>query len=500
MPRLPTTVTRIASTQKEHIGRLLKQTGDLNSAHNELRWLAEHAARLNFQSVSEIERQNKGFADVELRRKLSQHATGKVSALEALVRRRASGEPLQYIIGNQPFGELDIICEPNVLIPRPETETWSTNLANYLTSARIVSDKKKLGILDICSGSGAIALNLHQLLRQRTYPRSTPASQVSAQQVINQKPMDLQIMGIDVSEEAISLSERNKDHNIAAKSLTLHAVNEVCFKRMDVLKMRAPVAKQELSNLLSNPNWTYGKSWDVLVANPPYIAPDDYAVGGRTEGSVRDHEPRLALVPPSPEGSLHPGDTFYPKLLQIAQMVSSDLIVLELGDDEQAARVRDMVIRAKLAKQGRLCIETWYDDELITVHTDYEGKELPRPLSVRKIGDTFKQTAEKPAHSARVVAIWRQSWATRRMVSHKLEYDQLKKSSSGPLSDVDKKKARKVYKTEIQNSIRRSKRKAAAMSYAKSLKTQGNKSKGQGVALAQQNADSGEDEGRRWQS
>jgi HemK-like putative methylase len=368
------------------------------------------------------------------------------------------------------------------LIPRAETETWSSNLATYLLNARIVSDKPKLSILDLCSGSGAIALNLHHALRNRTFPRSTPASQVSAEQLETQKPMDLQIMGIDVSEAAIDLSERNRDHNIANNILTYHASSEVCFRRMDILKEHGAAIKEKLSKLLSNPSWEHGKRWDILVANPPYIAPDDYAAGGRTESSVRDYEPQLALVPPSPEGSLHAGDTFYPKLLKMAKTVSADLIVLELGDDDQASRVRNMVHKADLTKQRRLCVETWYDDGMITVHTDYEGKELPRPVSVRRTGKEYKPTGAKPTRSARVVAIWRQNWASRRMQSLNLDFSELKKMVSASWTPLDTLKARKVDRTEVQNSIRRSKRKAAVASYAKSLRSQGNFSEGPRVS------------------
>jgi methylase of polypeptide subunit release factors len=75
---------------------LLPICRDLSSAQNELRWLGEHAAEV-----------------------ASKQGLGKESRLlQRFVNRRARGEPLQYILGTEFFGELEIKCRPGVLIPR----------------------------------------------------------------------------------------------------------------------------------------------------------------------------------------------------------------------------------------------------------------------------------------------------------------------------------------------------------------------------------------------
>lgn len=77
---------------------LLPVCRDLTTARNELRWMREHAINVS---------QRLGYSD---------HAM----VLYGLVNRRAKGEPLQYIIGTEFVGELEITCRPGVLIPRQE--------------------------------------------------------------------------------------------------------------------------------------------------------------------------------------------------------------------------------------------------------------------------------------------------------------------------------------------------------------------------------------------
>ncbi|MEX3514354.1 MULTISPECIES: peptide chain release factor N(5)-glutamine methyltransferase [unclassified Corynebacterium] len=81
-------------------------------------------------------------------------------ALEPLVRRREQREPLQHIVGTAPFGPLDLAVGPGVFIPRPETEVladWAKGKAEGLIKR---GNKSRLTILDLCTGSGALAAYL----------------------------------------------------------------------------------------------------------------------------------------------------------------------------------------------------------------------------------------------------------------------------------------------------------------------------------------------------
>lgn len=82
--------------------------------------------------------------------------------------------------------------------------------------------------------------------------------------------------------------------------------------------------------------------WDVVVSNPPYVSPRGYA--RETARSVRNYEPRLALVPDvGGDGSVHEaGDGFYPRLLEIAWGVGARVVLVEVADMAQAVRVAGM--------------------------------------------------------------------------------------------------------------------------------------------------------------
>jgi len=98
MPRIPPTLLRHARRIDRLLPPLLPVCRDLPSSQNELRWLGEHAAEVV----------------------ASQHAdtSNERLLLRQYVNRRAKGEPLQYILGTEFFGDLEIKCKPGVLIPR----------------------------------------------------------------------------------------------------------------------------------------------------------------------------------------------------------------------------------------------------------------------------------------------------------------------------------------------------------------------------------------------
>jgi len=96
MPRIPPTLLRLARRRNRLLPSLLPVCRDLPSSQNELRWLGEHAAEVASK---------KGLNDEK-------------RLLQQYVSRRARGEPLQYILGTEYFGDLEIECRPGVLIPR----------------------------------------------------------------------------------------------------------------------------------------------------------------------------------------------------------------------------------------------------------------------------------------------------------------------------------------------------------------------------------------------
>lgn len=99
MPRLAPSLLLRAKGTSPLLPLLLKTCRDLPSAVNELRWLKEHVQDsypLNEPNAASLREQR----------------------LLSLCRKRSKGAPLQYLLGSQPFGDLDILCRPGVLIPR----------------------------------------------------------------------------------------------------------------------------------------------------------------------------------------------------------------------------------------------------------------------------------------------------------------------------------------------------------------------------------------------
>jgi methylase of polypeptide subunit release factors len=100
MPRIRNSLLRKAHAIDPFLPALLAPCRDLQAAQSELRWLREH--------VNRVAKARSARGDT-----VSQGAL-----LRRLITERASGKPLQYVIGNEYFGDLEIRCRPGVLIPR----------------------------------------------------------------------------------------------------------------------------------------------------------------------------------------------------------------------------------------------------------------------------------------------------------------------------------------------------------------------------------------------
>ncbi len=165
----------------------------------------------------------------------------EIAKLREFVKRRAGGEPLAYITGTKGFYKLDFKVTPDVLIPRPETETLVENAIEW--AKKNLKSKEEIRILDIGSGSGCIGL---------TMAFELPKAKVHF---------------IDVSEKALNIAKEN------AKSLELE---EKCiFTLGDALQVSSQIEEK----------------FDLILANPPYISPSDIEV----EENVKKYEPELAL-------------------------------------------------------------------------------------------------------------------------------------------------------------------------------------------------------------
>lgn len=150
-----------------------------------------------------------------------------------LLQRRKQHEPCQYIIGSCGFYGLDFLVNENVLIPRQDTE--------ILVEKALQAAGENAGVLDLCTGSGAIAVAMKAV-----------------------RP-DLSVLAADISEDALAVARQNAERNFC----------EISFIQSDLFSGIDPE-----------------KRFDLIVSNPPYVSEEEYET---LMPEVKDFEPALAL-------------------------------------------------------------------------------------------------------------------------------------------------------------------------------------------------------------
>lgn len=250
----------------QEIANLLIDAGiEKNEANAEVKLLLEHFC--NFKTI-----------DILFGKKLD---TSKLNLVrEKVLERIRTGNPVQYIIGFADFMGEKFIVNKNVLIPRDETEILVTKAIEIA----LKTNSKK--ILDIGTGSGCIACSIA-------------------------KAIDGNILGVDVSKEALEVANQN------AKRLILD--KRVSFKESDLFL-----------NL-------EGEKFDIIVSNPPYIPPQEKA---HIQKEVLK-EPDLALYTKDDKGL-----EFYEKIIQNApkHLNSKGYILFELGIG-QSKDVKNLLVQ-----------------------------------------------------------------------------------------------------------------------------------------------------------
>lgn len=191
-----------------------------------------------------------------------------------------------------------------------------------------------LRVLDLCTGAGCIPLLFHhEYFSDTSHANNT-----------------LELVGVDISPEALSLARENLIHQIAqlasSPSVSSHqmkSIHSIGFVQADVLSEDGTNTadgslslSQALKRLSGNSSQLH---FDILISNPPYVSPKSFQQ--TTSRSVKHYEPRIALVPPVSKESNDQviGDLFYPKLLSIAEQVNAKLFLFEVSDLNQAKRV-----------------------------------------------------------------------------------------------------------------------------------------------------------------
>ena len=173
----------------------------------------------------------------------------QVAEYEALVARRAAREPLQHITGRAPFHHLELSVGPGVFVPRPETELLVEEALKVL-SARAESATGQLRIVDLCTGSGAIAA------------------------AIKSELPNAQVFAVELSEDAIPYTRKNLE------PLGVHLVQGDALTALTELAGR----------------------FDAVLSNPPYIPSAN--VPADPEAAL--HDPEMALYGGGADGMQMP--------------------------------------------------------------------------------------------------------------------------------------------------------------------------------------------------
>jgi release factor glutamine methyltransferase len=204
----------------------------------------------------------------------------ELERFRAFVRRRLKREPLQYVLGHAPFRRLELQVDRRVLIPRPETEILVGEVIDWLKKTGRLEAGQRSVVLDLGTGSGAIALSVAQETGAR-------------------------VVATDASADALAVACAN------ARQLGLESQLE--FRAGSLWE---PIRSDE--------------RFAAIVSNPPYVADADRAA---LTPEVRDWEPESALFA-GPDGL----DVIRAIVAQApAHLEASGLLALEVGADQAAA-------------------------------------------------------------------------------------------------------------------------------------------------------------------
>jgi len=213
-----------------------------------LQWTTEHLKKTGSSSprldAEVLLAHARGCDRIQLYTAFAEEPDESVKAkFRELVKRRGSGEPVAYLVGKKEFYSLQFLVSKDCLIPRSETEHIVIECFDRAKKVLATDPIKIFQIVDVCTGSGCIAVSLAKHLTQ------------------------CRITAIDLSPGAVGIANANVAQHQLAERI-------------------AVVQSDLLSSVADN-------SIDFILSNPPYVSDSEFA---QLEKTVRDYEPRMALV------------------------------------------------------------------------------------------------------------------------------------------------------------------------------------------------------------
>lgn len=219
---------------------------------------------------------------------------------QEIIQKLIEGEPLQYLTHRQEFMKLDFYVDENVLIPRADTEITVEEVITYCNNQK----KSNIRILDLCTGSGAIAISLKKYIP------------------------NCEVVAVDISKNVLEVAKKNERQNQVGKITWLQ------------------------SNLFEKVEGIF----DIIVSNPPYIKKDVIA----TLDKQVQKEPILAL-----DGGKD-GLMFYREILSKAPnyLKKEGMIFLEIGYD-QKEEVQNIINQTKQYKSIKCKKDLSQNDRMV---------------------------------------------------------------------------------------------------------------------------------------
>ncbi len=292
----------MAETEVWTIGRLLAWTTDYLERHG------SESPRLDAEVLLATA---KGCRRIDLYTAFEEVASDEVRAkFRAMVRERAEGTPVAYLVGRREFFSLSFRVTPSVLIPRPETEDL---VVRVLDLAKEFPSDHPLRVCDVGTGSGILAI---------CAAKHVPQAEITA---------------VDISDEALRVAEDN------ARQLGFS--ERIRFVQSDLMEALSP---QE--------------PFHLICSNPPYVSEEEFA---RLPRDVRDHEPYQALVA-GPRGTeviarlvpqaaerLTPGGWL---LVEISPMIREEVTAIFEGEPrlQPGPILKDSARRWRIAQARRI--------------------------------------------------------------------------------------------------------------------------------------------------
>ncbi|MCC7201337.1 MAG: peptide chain release factor N(5)-glutamine methyltransferase [Nitrospirae bacterium] len=217
----------------------------------------------------------------------------QIEQFNASIERRGRREPLQYITGEVEFRGLMFKVNADVLIPRPETELLVDEVVNII-------NKKTVTVLDLCTGSGCIAVSIAKELTEGS------------------------VYAVDISEGAVTVARENALRNQVEERITF--LTGDLFRATDKINLKGRI--------------------DIIVSNPPYVSAEEME---ELQPEIRDYEPASALF------GGEDGLDFYRSIIRESPLylAPGGSVILEMGYG-QAGRIRELFDREERFRNIRI--------------------------------------------------------------------------------------------------------------------------------------------------